>query len=110
MPRIATLDLTLELFIEFCKASGERGGLARKLIVLENPLPEDVEVVALTAIPLPIMGALPLLRLTLQSASFDDVGEGEPPQLPLVIYKTIYDAPCVECFKSFCDNPEHVSA
>lgn len=89
--RIATLDLTPELFVEFCKASGERGGLARKFVVIENPLPEDAEIVNLTAEPLSAMGALPLLRLTIKSESFEDI-EGEPPQLPLVVYKTIYDA------------------
>lgn len=90
--KIATLDLTPELFVEFCKASGDHGGLARKFVVIENPLPEDAEVVALTAEPLAIMGALPLLRLTIQSDSFDDVDEGTtPPQLPLVVYRTIYD-------------------
>lgn len=86
--RIATLDLTPELFIEFCKASGERGGLARKFIVIENPLPDDTEVVRIRVAPLSYPNTL---QLVLTSESFPNVPEDEPSQLPLVVYKTVYD-------------------
>jgi hypothetical protein len=90
--KVATLDLSTELFVEFSKASGMRGGLTRSFVVAENPLPDDAEVVAVEAHEVYAMGALPLLRLHIKSESYAEVAEGEtPPELPLVIYRTIYE-------------------
>lgn len=89
--RIATLDLTPELFTEFCKASGSRGGAARMFIVKENALPDDAEVVAVEVVPQRAMGALPCLRLHIKSETFKDIANGEPfPSLRPVVYETQY--------------------
>lgn len=84
--RIATLDLTPELFVEFCKASKQGGGLARRFVVKENPLPDDAEIVRIG------LAEPYTLRLYIQSQEFAEVPEGQnPPALPNVLYETVYD-------------------
>lgn len=87
--RIATLDLTPELFIEFCKASKRGSGLGRRFVVKENPLPDDAEIVR---IGLASLIEPYTLRLYIQSQEFAEVPEGQnPPALPNVLYETVYD-------------------
>lgn len=85
--KVATLDLTPELFIEWCKNA--KDGPPRKLVVKENPLPDDAEIYRVGLSP----GRHPLtLRLFITSESFVDVaGDAEPPELPLVIFSVVYD-------------------
>lgn len=87
--KIATLDLTPDLFVEFCKASKENGHKPRRFVVKENPLPDDAEVVAVQLRD----PYLPhTLRLVIQSESFADVPEGAtPPELAMVWYETVFD-------------------
>lgn len=85
--RIATLDLTPELFIEFCKAS--KNGPPRYFKVIENPLPDDAEVVE---VRLRDPWLPHTLRLVVKSEVFADVPEGAtPPELPLPVYETTYN-------------------
>lgn len=87
--RIATIDLSPELFIEFCKASSVQGRGARRFVIKENPLPDDAEVVR---IGLKDTYEPYTLRLFIKSEQFAEVPEGgTPPELPLVVYQTIYD-------------------
>lgn len=85
--KVATLDLTPELFVEFCKTC--KSGLTRRFIVKENPLPDDAEIVR---IGLNAPYGPYNLRLYISSESFADVPEGStPPELPLVVFETIFD-------------------
>jgi len=85
--KIATLDLTPELFLDFCKMC--KDGPPRQIIVKENALPDDAKVVGVIV----AKDRYPLtLRLVIESDSFVDVPEGElMPELPLVVFETIYD-------------------
>lgn len=87
--KIATLDLTPSLLVEFSKACGNQP-FARRFIVRENPLPDDAEIVR---IGLADDGLEPrTLRLYIKSESFAEVGEHvEPPSLPLVIFETVFE-------------------
>lgn len=89
--RIATLDLTPELFIQFCQVC--KDGPPCQMVVKKNPLPSDAKVVGVITRP----DRFPLiLRLVIESESFADIPEGEPiPELPLVWFETIY-AECTE--------------
>lgn len=106
--KVATLDLTPELFAEFAKASGWRGGMYRRFKVVTNPLPEDAEVVAVELRD----AYLPqTLRLVIKSETFADVPEGAtPPELPLVTFETVYDSPindrCPNCGIDFNEFPD----
>ena len=86
--RIATLDLTPDLFLEFCKACKQ--GEPRRFIVKENPLPDDVKLVGMR-----FADDEPLrIRLVLTSRTFAEVLKGSiPPPLPNVVFETVYDAP-----------------
>ena len=83
MKQIALLDLTPELFIEFCKASKELEGAPRRFKIIENALPDDAEVVAVRHED---NFGHPLIRLEIASAEFP---EGCP-TLPSPIYQTVY--------------------
>jgi len=86
--RQAYIELSPELFIEFCKASGHGSGLARRFVVKKNPLPDDVNVVRIEA------SEWRNLRLVLESESFADVPDGSSlPRLPDTLYEAIYEAP-----------------
>lgn len=86
--KLATLDLTSELFVEFAKACKGQG-LSRRFIVKQNPLPDDAEIVR---IQLRDPYEPHTLRLYVQSESFAEVEEGAtPPELPLVIFETVID-------------------
>lgn len=88
--RVAALDLTPELFVEFCKAGKQGGGLARRFVVKENPLPDDAEIVR---VGLATAFEPHTLRLYIRSELFAEVPDGQdPPELPVVIYETVYDA------------------
>jgi len=84
--RVATLDLTPDLFVQFCQVC--KDGPPRYLIVKKNPLPDDAKVVGVIT----RTDRYPLaLCLVIESASFDDVPEGEKmPELPDVWFETIY--------------------
>ncbi len=84
---IATLDLTPDLFIEFCKACGDGGGLGRRFVVRQNALPDDAEVKRVDYMLRPSS-----IRLTIGSAEFEEVSEGvEPLKLPPIVFDTLYD-------------------
>ena len=90
--KLATLDLSPELFVEFCKASKHGGGMARKFVVKENPLPEDAEIIRIGLAHDRLEPQT--LRLYIQSEQFAEVSDGAiPPELPLVLYETVYDNP-----------------
>lgn len=90
--RLATLDLSAEMFVEFSKAF-KFEGLGRHFRVRDNALPDDAEVVRITFHPY----SPSILRLVLKSKSFTDVPEGaDPPELPGIICETIYDGELVE--------------
>lgn len=81
MKNIATLDLSPDLFVEFCKAC--KTGPPHRFEVIQNPLPDDTEVVDVE-----VSAESPFyLRLVLASTEFP---EGKP-ALPLVILRTVYD-------------------
>lgn len=84
--KLATLDLTPDLFVEFCKVC--KSGAARRFIVKKNPLPDDAEIVRIGIAPPSIEPYT--LRLYIQSEEFADVSEGAEPELPLVVFETIY--------------------
>lgn len=87
--KIATLDLTPELFVEFCKLC--KNGPSRRYIVKENAPPDDAEVVEVR-LRSPFLPHT--LQLVIQSESFADVPEGvEPPELPPIWCETVYDNP-----------------
>lgn len=106
--RVATLDLTPELFVEFCKVSGWRGGMYRRFKVVANPLPQDAEVIAIQLRD----AYLPqTLRLVIRSETFAELPEGAiPPELPLVTFETVYDPPtddkCPNCGIDFNEFPD----
>lgn len=86
--RVATLDLTPELFLEFAKACTGQG-LTRRFLVKEHPLPDDAKIVDIR-LRYPRRHTLQLL---VQSESFAEVPEGEkPPELPLVVFETVFDS------------------
>jgi hypothetical protein len=89
--RIAALDLTPELFVQFCQVC--KDGPPRHFVVKKNPLPDDAKVVGVITRP----DRFPLiLRLVVESEAFADVPEGESiPELPDVWFETIY-AECTE--------------
>jgi hypothetical protein len=91
--RIATLDLTPELFVEFCKFC--KDGPLRLTVVRENPLPDDAKIIGCRT----NTDHWPMtLKLVVESATFADVFEGEKvPELPLVMFETIYDNPYDHC-------------
>ena len=83
---IAILNLTPELFINFCLAS--KDGPPRRFRVKENPLPEDAKVVHVGQSLL----APYLVQLYVSSETFAEVPLGEePPALPTVVYETVFD-------------------
>lgn len=88
--RRATLDLTPELFVEFAKLC--KSGLPRRIVVKENPLPDDARIVDIrlkdTLLPY-------TLQLVLESESFNEVATNPDsampprlPELPLVVFET----------------------
>lgn len=86
--KLATLDLTPELFIELAKAC--KRGTPRMIVVKENPLPEDAEIVRVRLRPDRFYPDL--LQLVIKSESFKDVPSGSSyPELPQVVFETIYD-------------------
>lgn len=91
--KIATLDLTPELFVEFCRFC--KDGPPRFTVVKENPLPDDAEIIDVRHHP----HRWPhRLQLIVKSASFTDLSEGdEIPELPLVVFETVYDNPHGYC-------------
>lgn len=86
--KLATLDLTPELFVEFAKFCKQ--GPPRRAIVKENPLPDDAEIVHIRLRPDRYYPNL--LQLVIKSESFEDVPVGSSfPELPLVVFETIFD-------------------
>lgn len=87
--KIATLDLTPELFVEFCKLC--KSGPSRRYTVKENALPDDAEVVEVR-LRSPFLPHT--LQLVIKSESFADVPEGgEPPELPPIWFETVFENP-----------------
>lgn len=85
--RVATLDLTPELFVEFAKAC--KNGPPRRFIVKDNPLPEDAKIIR---VRLSLLHYPETLQLLIESESFEDVAKGtRPPELPQVVFSTQYD-------------------
>ena len=85
--RVATLDLTPELFVEFSKAC--KGTFARRFTVKQNPLPDDAEIVR---IGLRDPYEPHTLRLFITSEEFEDIPEGAtPPELPMIWFETIHE-------------------
>lgn len=89
--RLATLDLTPELFVEFCKMA--KDGPPRRCVIRQNPLPDDAQIKGVIT----NTGRWPMtLKLVIESESFTDVAEGDVlPELPLVVFETLYDE-CTE--------------
>lgn len=86
--KLATLDLTPELFVEFAKFCKE--GTPRMVVVKENPLPDDAEVVWVRLRPDRFYPDS--LQLVIKSESFEDVPIGSHyPELPLVVFETLFD-------------------
>lgn len=82
--RVAALDLTPEIFVQFCMASKE--GPPRRFKVVQHPLPEDARVLQMQI----VNGHN--IRLFLTSELFEEVPENEePPLLPSPVYETVYD-------------------
>ena len=97
--RIAALDVTAELLVEFVNASQYRGLLPRAFFVKENPLPEDTKVVRVLGTECP-----GVIRLWLESSAFADIPDGQdPPQVPQIIYQTVYGRTAEEVFEKFDD-------
>lgn len=91
--KVATLDLTPELFVEFAKACKVEG-LGRRFVVKKNPLPDDAEIVRIS---LRDPYEQPTLRLVIRSETFADIPEGaNPPEVPDILFETIYDGELVE--------------
>lgn len=87
--KLAVLDLTPELFVEFCKSSVK--GEPRRFTVKDNALPDDVEIVRIRLADDAVWPQT--LQLVLRSASFSEVAAGaKPPMLPPVVFETIFDA------------------
>lgn len=85
--RVALLELTPEMFVEFSKAC--QPGPPRTFDVVENALPLDARVVAVAhnANPLRLNHGTVLLHIV--SETFEDVPEGGlMPTLPPVLFKT----------------------
>lgn len=80
----AYLYITPSLFVEFTKASQQHEGKPRRFLVIENPLPDDAEVVKVES----LFGNI---RLLIESQSFNDVDAGSIPDLPPPIYRTVFD-------------------
>lgn len=86
--KLAVLDLTPELFVAFAKFCKQ--GAPRMIMVKENPLPDDAEIVQIRLRPDRFYPDL--LQLVVKSESFEDVPIGSPyPELPLVVFETVYD-------------------
>ena len=85
--KVATLDLTPDLFIEFSKAC--KDGIPRRFVVKENPLPDDSRIVQ----AVPRSDCFPTVwRLFIVSESFDEIPDGTvPPALPPILFETIYE-------------------
>lgn len=85
--RLALLELTAELFVEFAKAC--KDGPPRRLRVKDNALPDDTAIISVEA----LWDRPPFtLALVLHSETFDEVPVGtRPPTLPAVVFETIYD-------------------
>lgn len=87
--RLATLDLTPELFVEFAKFCKQ--GAPRNIVVRENPLPDDAKIVDIR-----LKRAFPYtLQLVIESESFvaiamDSIVPPKLPELPLVVFETIF--------------------
>lgn len=89
--KVATLDLTPELFVELCKASKEHNRWPRRFVVKKNPLPDDAKVVEVR-LREPFLPHT--LRLVISSESFAEVPEGAtPPELPMIWYETVFSLP-----------------
>lgn len=87
--KVATLDLSAELFVEFAKLC--KGGPPRKFIVKENPLPADAKILHVGLANRFVYPPL-TLRLFIQSESFEDVPAGQiPPELPNIAFETLYN-------------------
>jgi hypothetical protein len=91
--KLATLDLTPELFVEFCKFC--KDGPPRFTVVKENPLPEDAKIVGCSV----NVDRWPItLKLVIDSSTFSEVAESERlPELPLIVFETVYDNPYDYC-------------
>jgi hypothetical protein len=90
--KVATLDLSADLFLEFSKAC--KAGPPRRFVVKENALPDDAEIVRVRYYD------PDRLRLFITSESFADVREGgEPPELPPVVFTTQYDGAAADGVK-----------
>jgi len=90
--KIAILELSPELFVEFAKAC--KKGPPRRFTVKANALPDDASIVRVG-----FTGdsqGLYTLKLVVQSETFADVPNGEMiPELPAVVFETVND----ECAK-----------
>lgn len=88
--RVALLELTPELFIEFCKAA--KSGPPRRFTVVKDALPDDAEVVGVFAKNDPFRLHFGTVLLQIRSESFADVPEGGfMPELPPIHFQTVYD-------------------
>lgn len=86
--KLATLDLTPELFVEFAKACSGVG--SRRFRVKANPLPNDAVIERIGLRPPGVDSHA--LRLFIRSETFADVLEGaEPPELPPVVFETVFE-------------------
>lgn len=106
--KIATLDLTPELFVEFCRFC--KSGPPRFTVVKENPLPNDAQIIGchVNTERWPMT-----LKLVINSDSFADIPDGNRiPELPLVVFETVYDNPYDHCKGGWrhaedeCSGPE----
>jgi hypothetical protein len=87
MAKLALLPLTADLFLEFSKVC--KDGPPRRLVVKENPLPDDAKIISIEA----FWDRPPFtLALLLTSEAFADVPEGQtPPEVPDIWFETVYD-------------------
>lgn len=90
--KVALLELTPELFVDFCKAS--KNGPPRRFEVVENALPDDAEVSAIAHMSDPLRLHHGTVLLHIKSESFADVPEGGfIPKLPPIMFRTVEDPP-----------------
>lgn len=87
--RIATLDLTPDLFLDFCKSL--KAGPSRSFKVKENALPDDARVIRVALRETgTIAGAV--WTLFIESEAFNEIGDGViPPSLPQPVLEAVYD-------------------
>lgn len=81
--KAATLSLTPELFIEFAKFC--KDGTLRRIVVRENPLPDDAKVIAVQS------DGNGDLALLIGSESFENVSDPPFPVLASPVFETIFD-------------------